>query len=174
MDNIAVIYKCKHGVTKQYAVWIAQELGAIIMEASTVTPSQLASFDIVVYGGCLSAGGIDGVELVTKNLCRSLVVFTVGLANPKTADYSNILKKNFSRDLLSKTKIFNLRGGIEYKKSGLFRRIILFIVRKFRADKKLPEQHVKGDKEFLETHGLIVDRTDKSTIKPLVDYVRSL
>jgi len=119
MDKIAVIYKSKYGATKQYAEWIAQALDAALLEAGAVKPPQLASFDVVIYGGGLYAGGIDGVKLVAKNPCKSLVVFTVGLANPKITDYAAILSKNFTGEALSKIKVFHLRGGIDYNKLGL-------------------------------------------------------
>ena len=114
MRNIAVIYKSKYGTTKQYAEWIAEALNATLLEASAVKPAQLAEFEIVVYGGGLYAGGVDGVKLVTKNPCKQLIVFTVGLADPKTTDYTAILNKNFTAEQLSKTKVFHLRGGINY------------------------------------------------------------
>ena len=92
MKNIAVIYKSKYGTTKQYAKWIAEELGASLFEASSINPSQLMTYDVVVYGGGLYAGGIIGVKLVTGNPCKSLVVFTVGAADPGTTDYGSFAK----------------------------------------------------------------------------------
>jgi hypothetical protein len=52
---------------------------------------QLQDFDVVIYGGGLYAGGIIGSKLVTKNPCKSLVLFTVGLADPLITDYSEII-----------------------------------------------------------------------------------
>ena len=69
MVNIAVVYKSRYGTTKQYAEWIAKALDAILLEASVVKPSQLASFDIVVYGGGLYAGRIDYKACKWKLCC---------------------------------------------------------------------------------------------------------
>lgn len=173
MDNIAVIYQSKYGTTKQYAEWIAKKLGAMLLEKSTVKPAQLASFDVVVYGGGLYAGGIDGVELVTNNPCQSLVVFTVGLADPAVTDYSAILNKNFTQEQLSKTKIFHLRGGIDYKKLGLIHKGMMGIMRKLTM-KKNKSEYTEEDNAFLETYGSKVDFTNENTIEPILAYVRSL
>ena len=173
MRNIAVIYKSKYGTTKQYAQWIAQALDVTLLEASTVKSSQLAAFDVVIYGGGLYAGGIDGIELVTKNSCRSLVVFTVGLANPETTDYADILNRNFSKELLSKTKVFHLRGGIDYEKLGFVHKMMMGMVHK-SVLKKNESERTEEDTLFLQTYGKKVDFTDQHTIAPICDYVNHL
>ena len=173
MVNIAVVYKSRYGTTKQYAEWIAKALDATLLEASAVKPSQLASFDIVIYGGGLYAGGIDGVGLVTKNPCKALVVFTVGLANPNITDYSDILDKNFTQELHSKVKVFHLRGGIDYKKLGFVHKGMMSIMRK--SILKKDEQEITAeDHEFLETYDSKVNYIDKNSIEPILAYVRSL
>jgi len=173
MDKIAVIYKSRYGATKRYAGWIAQALDAFLLEASTVKPSQLTSFDVVIYGGGLYAGGIDGVKLVAKNPCKSLVVFTVGLADPKITDYAAILDKNFTGESLPQIKVFHLRGGIDYNKLGLIHKGMMGMMRKLTIKKDKSELS-EEDHEFLRTYGSKVDFTDKNTIAPILDYVDSL
>jgi hypothetical protein len=101
------------------------------------------------------------------------VIFTVGASDPKTTDYSGILKKNFSSELLSKTKIFHLHGGINYKKLGFTHKLMMAMAKKFRVDNKPSEQRSEEDRIFLETYGESFDFTEKSTIKPLIDFVRT-
>jgi len=171
VSNAVVIYKSKYGATKQYAQWIAQALDAPLFEASQIKPAQLMSYDMVVYGGGLYAGGIDGVEFVAKNSCKSLAVFTVGLANPDITDYSAILEKNFTGDMLSKTKIFHLRGGIDYKKLGIVHKGMMAALKKM-LEKKDISQLSGEDKAILETYGGKVDFTDKDSIAPLITFVK--
>ncbi|MCL2198438.1 MAG: flavodoxin domain-containing protein [Defluviitaleaceae bacterium] len=170
MSKIAVIYKSKYGMTKRYAEWISEALNAPVFEASNIKPSQLGDYDTVIYGGGLYANGIDGVKLVTQNPCKALIVFTVGLADPKITDYTPILEKTFSPEQLSKTKTFHLRGGIDYKKLSLIHKGMMAMVKK-AVDKKAPDKRTSDDIGILETYGKAVDFTDKATIKPLVDYV---
>ena len=173
MNKIAVIYKSKHGTTKQYAEWIAKALDASLFETSSIKPAQLADYDVIVYGGWLFGGGISGVKLVTENPCKSLVVFSVGLGDPAVTDYSEILAKNFTPELLSRIKVFHLRGGIDYKKLGFVQKNMLTMVKK-HVEKKAPDQRTSEEQAVLETYGGKFDFTDQAAIMPIVEYVRAL
>ena len=48
------------------------------------------------------------------------------------------------------------------------------MAKKFRVDNKPQEQHSDEDVKFLDTYGDKFDFTDKSTIKPLIEYVREM
>ena len=174
MSKICVIYKTKYGTTKQYAQWIAESLEAPLFEASQVEPSQLSEYDVIIYGGGLYASGIIGVKLVTENPCKSLVVFTVGLANPDTTDYSKILTLNFSQDLLAKIKVFHLRGGINYKELGFVDKTMMSTLVNLKVKKIPKEERTEEDELMLETYGDKIDFSDKTTIKPLIDYVKEI
>jgi len=65
-----VIYRSKSGNTRKYAEWIAEELGADLLEASRCGIERISQYDTVVYGGGLYATGINGVKLITNNLRR--------------------------------------------------------------------------------------------------------
>ncbi len=171
--KILVVYTSKYGSTRKYAEWIASELSADLFAAQTVEPKALSQYDIVIYGGGLYAGGIAGVKLVAQNFCRNLIVFTVGLADPNTTDYSTILNKNFTPELLAKTKFFHLRGGIDYKKLGLMHKVMMAIMkviiqRKSESDRKLE------DKEFLNTYNSKLNFEDRCTINSLINFVNDL
>ena len=173
MKSIVVVYKSKYGATKKYAEWIAESLEAPLFEASSVNPSQLTEYDVVIYGGGLYASGINGVKLVTKNPCKSLVVFTVGLADPKITDYSEILSKTFSMEQLSEVKVFHWRGGMDYSKLGLIDKGLMAMVKK-QAEKKPPAERTSDDQGVIETYGKKVDFTDRSVILPLIEFVETL
>ena len=44
------------------------------------------------------------------------LLFTVGLANPETTDYSKILAQNLPATSRQPVKVFHFRGGINYQK----------------------------------------------------------
>ena len=171
MSKIAVVYKSKYGTTKRYAEWIAEALDGSLFEAADMSPSQLMEYDLVIYGGGLYASGIDGVRLVAKNPCKSLIVFTVGLADPEITDYTEILARSFAPS--SQVKAFHLRGGIDYGELSLIHKGMMAMVKK-AAEKKPPDERTGDDRGVLETYGGKVDFTDKSTITPLVEYVHTL
>jgi hypothetical protein len=95
------------------------------------------------------------------------------MTDPATTDYSDILNKNFDPAQLKNTMVFHLRGGIDYGKMGIIHRGMMAVVKKF-AEKKPPEERPSDDQVLLETYGKKVDLSDRATIKPLVDYARSL
>jgi len=174
MDKkVLVVYSSKYGTTKQYAKWIAEALGAKLAEAKAVKPQDLQTYDVVVYGGGLYAGGIAGVKLVTRNPCKNLVVFTVGLADPSTTDYSAILNKNIPPELLVKTKVFHLRGGIDYKQLGPIHKVMMAMMKSV-IQKKPEDKRAPDDQEFLKTYGAKVNFSDSQSIEPLVGSVKSL
>lgn len=174
MKRVAVIYQSKYGATKQYAQWIARNLGAELLERSTVLPASLREFDVVVYGGGLYAGGIAGVDLVAKHPCPSLVVFTVGLANPAITDYSEILNRNFPPKQKEKPKVFLLRGAMDYGRLGPVHRGMMAMMKKMTIDPKAPEDRTDEDRLMLETYGKSVNFIDEASIAPLVEYVKGL
>jgi hypothetical protein len=173
MEKTVVIYKSVYGTTKQYAQWIAEELGTQLLEVSSVKPARLMDYDVVIYGGGLYAGGIIGAKLVAKNPCKSLIVFTVGLATPETTDYKDILAMNFSPEQLEKIRVFHLHGGIDYRKLGLAHKAMMAFKKK-QVEKTPAEKRTSDDRQFLETYGAKADFLDRDAIAPLVDYVRSI
>jgi len=173
MTKIAVIYKSRYGTTKQYAQWIAEDLGASLFEASQMKPVQLMDYDVVVYGGALYVGRILGSKLVTQNPCKALVLFTVGLATPEITDFTEIISKNLSALPPEEIKIFHLQGGIDYGRLSLLHKLLMACKKKF-VEKTPVDERTSDDYELLDTYGAKLDFTDKEKIKPLVDYVRSL
>ncbi|WP_367565974.1 flavodoxin domain-containing protein [Lacrimispora sp.] len=171
--KILVAYTSKYGSTRKYAEWIASALNADLFTAQTVKAKTLSQYDVVIYGGGLYAGGIAGVKLVTHNPCKNLIVFTVGLANPLTTDYSAIIKKNFTPELLAKTKLFHLRGGIDYKKLRPIHKIMMAMMKGMIQKKPESERDIE-DKEFLDTYNSKVNFEDKQTIDSIISYVNGL
>jgi menaquinone-dependent protoporphyrinogen IX oxidase len=170
---IAVIYQSNYGATRQYAAWIAEELGADLMERREVSPDKFSKYDCVVYGGGLYAGGVLGVGLVAKSLCKNLVVFTVGLADPKTTDYAAILNKNFPKGSHKPLRAFHLRGAIDYKKLKLVHRVMMAMLKRMVERKPVSKRGAEDD-EFIRTYGGTVDFIDRETIAPLVSYAREV
>ena len=173
--KIAVVYRSKYGTTKQYAEWIADALEARLFDSRMEKATQLIDFDMVIYGGGLYAGGISGINLVTKNPCKKLVIFTVGLATPENTDYSEILEKNLSTEMRQSTKVFHFQGGIDYKKLGIVHKsmmAMMMAMTKNTVAKKKEIEISNDDKEFMATYGKKVNFTNQQNITPLVEYCK--
>lgn len=138
-------------------------------------------YDTIIYGGGLFAGGVNGISLITKNFDaiknKDIILFTVGLADPKdTANTEHIkggIKKAVSPEVYEKLKIFHLRGGIDYSALGIVHKAMMAMLVKSMKSKDKSELRDE-DKLMLETYGQQVDFTDKKSIQPIVDYVKSI
>jgi len=126
---------------------------------------------MLVLGGGLYAGGIDGVKTMLKKNYQKLVVFTVGLADPMTTDYTEILKMGFTEQQLSKLQIFHFRGGIDYNNLSFLHKGMMVARYKYFKSRN-PTDLSEEDKEFMATHGKVVGFMDKGSIQKLVDYVK--
>ena len=173
MKKIAVIYKSKYGFTRRYAEWIAEALGATLLEHASAKQQRLDAYDIVVYGGGLYAGGINGVKWVTKQPCKQLVLFTVGVAVPADTDYTEIVHQALTPQQREKIKVFHLRGGVMYSKLSFVHKMLMAAVKKSAEKKPITERNSE-DTGIIETYGQDVDFTDRASIAPLVEYVRGL
>ncbi|GAB2023749.1 flavodoxin domain-containing protein [Pseudolactococcus yaeyamensis] len=170
MKKIAVIYKSNYGATKQYAQWIATALQADLFERKVVTPAMLGDYDCIIYGGGLYASGVIGSDIVAKNPCQQLLVFTVGLADPAKADYQAIMSRAFPNLAYQPEKVWHFRGAIDYSKLGFLHRNLMKVVKK-SAEKKPESQRNEDEKVMLATYGQQVDFIDQTVIKSLIDYV---
>lgn len=177
MGNVAVIFKTKYGHTRKYAEWISEELKCDLFEHSEISDEKMLDYDTIVYGGGLYASGILGIELITKNFSslnnKKIVVFTVGLADPDIkSQFEPIINKNFTEEMQKRINIFHLRGGINYKELGIVHKAMMAALKSSVKNKK--GELTDEDKLMLETYGEKIEFTDKTTIEPLVSYVRSL
>lgn len=177
MKNTVVLYKSKYGSTKKYAKWISDELKADLYDSSNIKLKDILNYDVIVYGGGLYASGINGISFIRKNFNilknKNIIVFTIGLSPADSKELKSIIDKNFKEDMKKNIKFFHFRGGIDYKNLSFIHRIMMNMLRKMIMKKK-KEDITDDEKAFLDTFGNKVDFADKNTIKPLVDYVKSL
>ena len=87
-----VIYTSKRGSTRQYAEWIAEDLGCetVAFADPRMKDINLYEYDCIIYGGWIRGSGIVDFDkfgkLLDAELMQKLIVFGVGLAD-ETADY---------------------------------------------------------------------------------------
>ena len=54
------VYASQTGFTRRYAEWIAEELGGEAVPVERADGIDAGSYDVVVFGGWLHAGGLVG------------------------------------------------------------------------------------------------------------------
>lgn len=181
MRKTAVVYQSKYGSTEKYARWISEALSCDLFQRNSIRIEDLISYDTIIYGGGLYAGGVSGVDLLIRNFDKlsgkNIILFTCGLADP--ADKENTdhikasLKKVFTHQMEEQIKIFHLRGGIDYSKLGLVHKAMMSMLHKMMTKKDYDTLR-NEDKEMIDTYGKTVDFTDKASISPIVSYVQQL
>lgn len=80
--KILVTYKSKTGFTKIYAEMIAKEVNCDLIDFKEITVEKMSNYDVVVFGGGLYAGMVNGLkkakELLGKSSAKKFVVFATG------------------------------------------------------------------------------------------------
>lgn len=169
--NSIIIYGSRYGSTKRYAERLAEITGLKAVFFKDV--KSVADYDRVVYLGALCAGGIMGLK---KTVCclsasQELFVATVGLADPTDAENVNhirgCLKKQVPASHYDESKIFHLRGAIDYTRLSLKHRIMMKLL--YSKVTKIPEAERNAEvRALIATYGKQVDFVDLDTLEPIV------
>jgi len=181
MNRTVVLFQSKYGSTQKYAEWIAEELSCDIKMRQNVKLGDLEPYGTIIYGGGLYAGGVSGIDILTKNfdkLCnKNLILFTCGLADPKNKENTDHIKQSLNKVLTApmqqKIKVFHLRGGMDYAKLNPMHRGMMAMLHKMIMKKDHASLRDE-DREMLDTYGKSVDFVDRTTIFPIIDYVKGL
>jgi menaquinone-dependent protoporphyrinogen IX oxidase len=174
--NAIVIYASASGFTRKYAEWIAEELRCDLLPRARVRVRDLLDRDVVIYGGRLHAGGISGVGLIKRNLGRlagkKVCVFACGASPVRDETVAEIRDRNFSRDQQSQVRFFYLRGGFDFAKlRGLDRFLMSLRLRMILRTRE--SERTADETGMLAAFAAPADFTDRSAIRPLVEYARS-
>ena len=96
MSKAIVIYTSKRGSTKQYAEWIAEDLGceAIPFEDKRIRDINLYEYDCIIYGGWIRGSGIVDFDkfgrFLDQELMQRLLVYGVGMADETADNYAQV------------------------------------------------------------------------------------
>jgi len=147
------------------------------MEASTATPNSLTSYDAIVYGGGLYAGGINGVKLITENLHvlkgKRIAVFGSGAAPGRPDVLTEVCDQNFTPEQLQHLRYFYLRGGFNYNKLPLGQKVLMILLKWKMQWKKSRNMPLHGDEiGMLAAYDKPADFTRKQNITELIAYIR--
>ena len=173
--NTIVVYKSKYGSTKQYAEWIAEDLGCEALDAKNVKIEDLEKYDTIIYGGGLYAEVINGVILLTKNMDKlegkKLIVYSTGITPLKYREYYDklVIEKNFKPEMLDRIKVYNFMGKMILDELTLVHRTALKTLKKIMQGKENPTEMEKLLVELCDANG---DFSDRKAIKELVEYAK--
>lgn len=168
-----VVYKSKYGYAKKYAEWIAEELGCDIKENAAL--GDVLGYDMIICGGGIYAGTINGAKLVTKNLGKlsgkRLILFAVGSNSGADKDIVPFWNKALTPEQQKQIAHFYLRGGFDYGRLNGGDRLMMNLLKSHLKKIKDPDEETRG---LLAAYETPVDFTDKERLKELLEYVRKI
>ena len=97
-----VIYNSKRGSTKQYAEWIAGDLGCTAVPLQNFDYGSLSQFDVVIFGSWLRGSGIVGFDKFRKQIAEhadKLIIFVTGISEYNPQNYQQICEINFKEEI---------------------------------------------------------------------------
>jgi menaquinone-dependent protoporphyrinogen IX oxidase len=170
-----VFYSSKTGFVKKYAEWIADELKADLLTFENVDCRTLQSYDTIIFGGGLYAGGINGVGKIKRNLPKlegkKIIVFASGASPWSEKVLNEVRDKNFTAEEQKKIKFFYLRGGFDLTKLGFFDKFLMKLLKMKIMSKKKKGIKLDGDEVgMLNAMENPVDFTKRENIKELIDH----
>ena len=173
-DSILVVYESVTGFTRQYALWIGEELDCPVAALDEISAGDMSGRHTVIFGGRFHAGKVDGLKkakrLFGKSGSERLILFACGATPDSQGDMiAEAWKQNLTEEELKRIPHFYLQGGLKYETMPFGDRLMM----KFFA----AAVRRKKDKSPYETAmaaavGSSFDISSKEKIKPLVVYAR--
>ena len=176
MESI-LIYGSKYGSTRRYAEQLSKRTGIPAVACSDAP--DLSNKKIIVYLGGLYAGGILGLTKTLRGFSlrdgQRLMLVTVGLADPSETENRENLRASLQRQLpaglLGQSKLFHLRGGIDYRKLSFSHRTVMALL--YRSLRSIPaEKQTAENRALIETYGRHVDFTDFNSLEPIIREIQ--
>ncbi len=168
-----MVYRSKSGFTEKYANWIVEAVGGDLLKGEKTGIKDLLNYDVIIYGGGLYAGGINGLKLITENFetlkDKKLIVFGLGASPVRPEIYEEVKNRNLTITHQEKIVFFLLRGGFDNSKLTFVDRILMQGMKIYLKSKKEPTADERG---MLNAYAHPVDFTDKSFIEPIIDEIK--
>ena len=175
MSRSIVIYTSKRGSTKQYAEWIAEELGcrAVPLADALREGVDLHGYDCIIYGGWIRGSGIVDFDkfakLLDADIMGRLIVYGVGFADETAENYAQVWGYSIGR-----TDPKNENGAILYILGGRYvpsevtgmDRFLMKIMRTVLLSGSTPDAKMQANK--------IRDRIDRGVDMVSRDNIASL
>lgn len=171
--KIAVIYKDKYEITKQYATWIADAFKADLLELSQVEQFGMLKYDLVIFGGARYAESIRGIKDIMSRAYRELVIFTVGITPPSELNHHILSRRNIPADRRENTPVFHLHGGIHHTKLGFVERKIIAPTKTLLLKYKPHHKLSADERAFIKYYRKQVNLCQRESIQPLLEYVHA-
>lgn len=165
-----IVYKTTSGFTETYAGWIAEELNANCIPLKDLRKTE--GYDLLIYGGCLHAVGINGYTAFKSHLSPKdygrLIILAVGASPPKPEIEDEIRRANLAAPEEKDLPLFYFQGGFDFNKLNFITKIIMTAFRWKLAARKDKTDEVKG---MLSAYRKPLDATDRKNIEGMLTFI---
>ncbi len=125
-----VIYKGKYGATKQYAMWIGQELQLSVASADRFPLDELSKYDYFILGSSVYIGQLEIKNWLKKNfkILQNKKIFLFQVAASPTNQLEkreSYNKASLSADILRKIQFYYLPGRMIMRNLSAWDRFML-------------------------------------------------
>ena len=160
-----VIYKGRYGATKQYAMWIGQELRLPVASADRFPVDELPNYDYFILGSSVYIGKLEIKDWLKKNFDllqnKKLFFFQVSASPPEQIEKRESYNKaSLPPAILEKTRFYYLPGRMIMRNLSVWDRFML-------------KMGAKLTKDPLEKKAMLTDfdHVKKENILPVIDAI---
>ena len=168
-----ITYKSLYGSSERYA----RELGLCLsIPVSDITEADTEGVCEIIHFGGLYHGTLCGLKEVLRKLGSDirLTIVSVGLADPEKPQnaekISHDLQRIIPEEVLQRTRIFHLRGAMDYSRLSPKHRAMMWMLCRWIWGRK---ERSEEDQMVLDTYGSVVDFIDLESLDPLVSAIEA-
>lgn len=173
MNKKVVVYKTKTGFTEKYAQWIAQSLHCNAVSLDRFDAAQAAQYDVIIYGGGIHAGKINGIKFIKNNAAllaeKKVIVFATGATPPIDEEVERFRKDNIPVDM--DIAFFYFQSGMNYEKMGGGDKLLMGMLKTVLKAKRNKTDIEQGTMDAIQNS---YDYSSQSQIQPLIDYIYAI
>jgi menaquinone-dependent protoporphyrinogen IX oxidase len=161
--NGAVIYYGKHGSTRQYAKWIAEDTQLPLIDLGKEKPD-LDKFDYLVLGSAVYTGRLFLHKWLKKNweMLREkpVLLFSVSGSPKDDPEFQAMKENSLPEEIWDELTFCPLRGSLDPEQLSWFLRTMLKFAGRMQKDAEVRDRMING-----------FDFMDRDAILPIVSWI---
>ena len=139
--NAIIIYQGKYGATKQYAIWLGEDLELRVQAARIINGEQLARYDTLLIGSSVYIGKLQVRKWLKRNFQfirdKKIFFFQVAATPPEETEKRQAYNLNgIPAELMSQCSFYFLPGRMCMAKLSWLDRVLLKMGARATKDKE--------------------------------------
>jgi menaquinone-dependent protoporphyrinogen IX oxidase len=163
MEGI-VLYKSKYGSTKQYAEWIAQDMGFPLIDLNEFPRPDIEVKDVVIIGGWILSNRMVTHSWIKKNLGilkkKKVILFSTSASKPTNELRSKYMNRSLPEEIREDVAYFPLWGRFETDNLNIIDRSIMRVASRMFSKDPLMKEMIKG-----------IDGVRKENLRDLMNHI---